>query len=84
MAKQKKNLSGDVYYPSEKILESSRVSDYDCLYKLSIEDREGFWEKEAGKLSWFKKFSTNRTDCTKIKTFHRNKSVTKKSIFCWL
>ncbi len=65
MAKQKAKLSGDVYYPSQEIIDSSRVSDYDCLYKLSIEDREGFWEKEAEKLSWFKKWDKVLDDSKK-------------------
>lgn len=57
MAKQKKQFEGEVYYPPEKVLKSARVREYDCLYQLSIEDREGFWEKEAWKLSWFRKWN---------------------------
>ena len=57
MAAQKLKLDGDVYYPSKEILATSRVRDYQCLYDQSIEDREGFWEKEASKLTWFKKWS---------------------------
>jgi acetyl-CoA synthetase len=43
-----------MYYPSKEILKSSRVKDYDCLYKESIEDRERFWDIEAKKLMWYK------------------------------
>ena len=39
-----------MYYPSKEILKSSRVKDYDCLYKESVEDRERFWDIEAKKL----------------------------------
>jgi acetyl-CoA synthetase len=56
MPDRKEKLEGDVYYPSKEVLETSRVKDYDCLYRLSIEDREGFWEKEAGKLTWYRKW----------------------------
>jgi acetyl-CoA synthetase len=65
MTKQKKQLKGDVYYPSEQILKASRVKDYDCLYKMSIEDRETFWEKEAGKLTWYKKWDKVLDDSKK-------------------
>ena len=45
-----------MYYPSKEIIKSSRVKDYDCLYQESIQDRERFWEMEAGKLEWYKKW----------------------------
>jgi acetyl-CoA synthetase len=47
---QKSNL----YYPSEEIVKNAHVKDYDALYKRSIEDREGFWAEEAGRLEWHK------------------------------
>lgn len=31
---------------------------YDDAYKFSMEDKEGFWAKEAEELHWFKKFET--------------------------
>jgi len=65
MAKKKKELEGEVYYPSEEILKSARVKDYECLYSQSIEDREGFWEKEAGKLHWYKKWDKILDDSKK-------------------
>jgi len=65
MADQKSKLEGEVYYPSKEILATSRVKDYDCLYKQSIENREGFWEKEAGKLTWFKKWGKVLDDSKK-------------------
>ena len=57
--------SDSMYHPSEEILKSSRVKDYDCLYKESIEDRERFWEIEAGKLMWYKKWDRVLDDTDK-------------------
>ncbi|KPL09942.1 MAG: 3-hydroxypropionyl-CoA synthetase, partial [Bacteroides sp. SM23_62] len=54
-----------MFYPSEEILKSSRVKDYDCLYKESIEERERFWEIEAGKLNWYKKWERVLDDTDK-------------------
>ena len=65
MVDKKSKLEGEVYYPSKEILDTSRVKDYECLYELSIENREGFWEKEAGKLTWFKKWGKVLDDSKK-------------------
>jgi acetyl-CoA synthetase len=54
-----------MFYPSEEILKNSRVKDYDCLYKESIEERERFWEIEAGKLMWYKKWDRVLDDTDK-------------------
>jgi acetyl-CoA synthetase len=65
MPERKEKMEGEVYYPSKEVLETSRVKDYDCLYKLSVEDREGFWEKEAEKLTWYKKWDKVLDDSQK-------------------
>ena len=62
----KKSADNDpIYHPSEEILKSSRVKDYDCLYKESIENREKFWEVEAEKLLWYKKWDRVLDDTDK-------------------
>lgn len=45
-----------LYYPSPEIIRSANVKNYESLYEHSIKDREGFWEGEAAKLVWFKKW----------------------------
>lgn len=47
-------LSGDIFHPSEDVLERAIVKEYDQLYKSSIEDREAFWAKQAEHLEWYK------------------------------
>jgi acetyl-CoA synthetase len=65
MTKKDTTASETMFYPSEEILKNSRVKDYDCLYKESIEERERFWEIEAGKLMWYKKWDRVLDDTDK-------------------
>jgi acetyl-CoA synthetase len=65
MNKKDSTASETMFYPSEEILKNSRVKDYDCLYKESIEERERFWEIEAGKLMWYKKWDRVLDDTDK-------------------
>lgn len=50
-----KQLSGEVYYPSEEILKNANAK---CqkLYSFAEKDYLGFWESEASNLNWFKKW----------------------------
>ena len=58
------NLSGDVYYPTEKVVKHANA---DCsdLYKYASDDLEGFWAKEAKNLKWFKKWTKVLDDSNK-------------------
>ncbi len=58
-------LEGEVFYPSQEVIDQANVKDYDTLYKRSIEDREGFWAEEAGKLDWYKKWDKVLDDSQK-------------------
>ncbi|RUM61721.1 MAG: acetate--CoA ligase [Persephonella sp.] len=40
-------------YPPKEIVERAWIKDYEEVYKKSIEDREGFWDKVARELEWF-------------------------------
>ncbi len=40
--------------PSQQILDSAYVKNYDELYKSSVGNPEGFWEKIAKELFWYK------------------------------
>ncbi len=60
-----KKLEGDVYYPSQEVIDQANIKDYDKLYKYSIENREQFWTEEAENLEWFKKWDKVLDDSKK-------------------
>ncbi|MBI5417999.1 acetate--CoA ligase [Candidatus Poribacteria bacterium] len=48
-----------IFYPSKEFQEKSHVksqTEYEKLYKESIEEPEKFWEKQASEISWFHKW----------------------------
>jgi len=57
-------LSGEVYYPSQKI-KSDANANCEELYKFAAEDYEGFWVKEAEELHWFQKWNRVLDDSKK-------------------
>ena len=65
MSAAKQDIDGEVYYPSKHIVKKANIKDYDTLYKMSIENREEFWAKEARSLLWFKKWNTVLDDSEK-------------------
>jgi len=54
-----------LFYPDKSVVKQARIKEYDNLYKESITDREGFWEKEAGDLFWYKKWEKVLDDSNK-------------------
>lgn len=44
------------YIPPASVIESAWVKDYESLYKESIKDKEGFWDKVAQELHWFQRW----------------------------
>ncbi|MCB0102996.1 MAG: acetate--CoA ligase [Anaerolineales bacterium] len=57
MAKtSKKEMEGEVYYPSEQVVTQARVKDWEALASKAEKDLEGFWEAEASELEWYKKW----------------------------
>jgi acetyl-CoA synthetase len=59
-----KKLSGDVYHPSEKVINYANAK-CDELYNFAKEDYEGFWAKEAEELHWFQKWGKVSDNSTK-------------------
>lgn len=55
MAK-KKEMEGEVYYPSEQVVAQARLKDWDALAEKADKDLEGFWAAEASELEWYKKW----------------------------
>ncbi len=58
-------LTGEVFYPSEKTLDSARVKNWDELNKFATENNTEFWEKEANELEWFSKWDKVLDDSNK-------------------
>jgi acetyl-CoA synthetase len=59
-----KKLSGEVFYPSNKVIESANAK---CkqLYEIAEKDFLGFWEREAKNLHWFNKWDKVLDDSKK-------------------
>jgi len=55
MAK-KKEMEGEVYYPSEQVVTQARLKDWEELAEKAEKDLEGFWAAEASELEWYKKW----------------------------
>jgi acetyl-CoA synthetase len=49
-------LEGDVFYPSDEVLENAVIKDYESLYQQSIDDPEKFWAERANELEWSQKW----------------------------
>ena len=64
MAK-KKEMEGEVYYPSEQVVAQARVKDWDALAEKADKDLEGFWAAEASELEWYKKWDKVLDDSKK-------------------
>jgi acetyl-CoA synthetase len=51
-----KKVKDPLFHPDMSVVKKARVKDYETMYKESIADREGFWNKEARTLSWYRKW----------------------------
>lgn len=58
-------LHGEVYYPSEDVLNKSHIKNWDELNELAKKDYEGFWSKMADELHWFNKWEKVIDDSNK-------------------
>jgi acetyl-CoA synthetase len=58
-------LKGEVFYPSEEILNKAHIKDWDALDKQAKQDYPGFWENMAEELHWFKKWDKIIDDSNK-------------------
>ncbi len=64
-AKSTKKLSGEVYYPSQDVIEQARLKDWDTLAEKASQDYRGFWEAEANELEWVQKWDKVLDDSNK-------------------
>ena len=49
-------LKGEVFYPSEDVINQANIKDWDELSKKASKDYEGFWSDIANELDWFAKW----------------------------
>ncbi|HUI29067.1 MAG TPA: acetate--CoA ligase [Candidatus Acidoferrales bacterium] len=52
----KKELHGEVFYPSEEIVLQANVQNPDAVYREAEDDLEGYWARRASELEWYKKW----------------------------
>jgi acetyl-CoA synthetase len=65
MAKNQKELEGDVYYPSEEVVAQANAKDWDAMAEKAFKDPQAFWEAEANELEWFEKWDKVLDDSNK-------------------
>ena len=65
MSKSKSQLDGDVYHPSQEVIEQARLKDWDELAEKARKDPSAFWAAEAEELEWFKKWDKVLDDSKK-------------------
>jgi acetyl-CoA synthetase len=58
-------LSGEVFYPSEEVINFSHSQRWNEVRKFADENLEVFWEKEANELYWFEKWNKVLDDSRK-------------------
>jgi len=64
-----KNLTGEIYYPSEEVTNYANIKNWDELNTKASLDYVKFWEEQAQNLHWFQKW-TNVLDDSK-KPFYK-------------
>ncbi|MBU1098194.1 MAG: acetate--CoA ligase [Bacteroidetes bacterium] len=47
-------LSGEVFYPSDSVIQKAHIKNWEELAKKASENYTGFWEERAKELHWFK------------------------------
>ena len=65
MSKSKPQLEGEVYYPSNEVIEQARLKDWDEMAEKARKDPQAFWAAEAEELEWFKKWDKVLDDSKK-------------------
>jgi acetyl-CoA synthetase len=65
MLKTEPKLEGDVYYPSDEVVEQANVQNWEEMAEYALKDLEGFWADRAEELEWFKKWDKVLDDSNK-------------------
>ncbi|PKL83205.1 MAG: acetate--CoA ligase [Ignavibacteriae bacterium HGW-Ignavibacteriae-3] len=53
---KKQSLTGEVFYPSEEVVQKALVKDWEAMDVEAKRDYPGFWGKMAEELHWFQKW----------------------------
>ena len=61
----KKEMEGEVYYPSDEIVAQANAKDWDAMAEKALKDPVAFWEAEANELEWYKKWDKVLDDSNK-------------------
>lgn len=51
-----KKMEGEVYHPSQTVIDYANIKEFEKTYKDSIDDPEQFWVEQAEKLVWQQKW----------------------------
>ena len=62
---EKRQLEGEVFYPSADVIEQARVKDWDALARRALAEPEAFWAGEAEELEWYRKWDKVLDDSNK-------------------
>lgn len=58
-------LHGEVYYPSEQVVQNANVQNVDELYQWAFENPLEFWEQRANEYEWYSKWDKVLDDSNK-------------------
>jgi acetyl-CoA synthetase len=58
-------MEGDVYYPTQQVIDQAFIKDHVALANKAAEDLAGFWGEQAEELEWFKKWDSVLDDSNK-------------------
>ena len=60
-----KKLHGEIFYPTEEMINNAIIPDWEALQKEASDDYEKFWGKRAEELHWFEKWDKVLDDSDK-------------------
>jgi len=61
----KKEMEGEVYYPSDEVVAQANAKDWDAMAEKALKDPAAFWEAEANELEWYQKWDKVLDDSNK-------------------
>ncbi|MBK9927716.1 MAG: acetate--CoA ligase [Anaerolineales bacterium] len=61
----KKEMEGEVYYPSEQVVSQANAKDWDTMAEQALKNPQAFWAAEADELEWYKKWDQVLDDSNK-------------------
>jgi len=65
MAITKAQANGEVYFPSQQVIDQARLKDWDAVAEKALKDPQAFWAAEAEELDWFQKWDKVLDDSNK-------------------